>query len=439
MADLPDVYYARSGGVAIAYQVVGDGPEDLVFLPFLTNPYSQWQFPPLAAMVRRLSTTCRLILVNTRGVGLSDRPRGLTIESRMDDVRAVMESVGSERATMLGWSETSNTCIVFGATYPERVARLILYLPFARGTRSDDYPWAPTPEEAHASIAVDRERWGDRDYIEAFAKRANPQWADDAGYLDWFVWSQRLSASPAAYADFRRMQTDTDITDLLPTIRVPTLVLSKGDRRDQCAYVADRIPNATHVVLPGEGYALHENDAGVEAIESFLRDEQPAEVPSTTLATVLFTDLVGSTELAAEIGDRRWRGVLEEHHALVRRELARYGGIEIDTAGDGFFASFDGPARAIGCARAVVSGMPALGLAVRAGIHTGECERVGGKLAGLAVSIGARVASAAGPGEVVVSGTVRDLVAGSGFAFDDLGEHELKGVPGSWRLLRVVA
>ena len=184
---------------------------------------------------------------------------------------------------------------------------------------------------------------------------------------------------------------------------------------------------------------MHENDAGLLAIESFLRDEVPPDVPDTVLATVLFTDLVGSTQLAAELGDRRWRGVLEAHHAAVRRELSRFGGIELDTAGDGFFASFDGPARAIGCARAIVAAMPALGLAIRVGIHTGECERVGEKLAGLAVNVGARVAAAAGAGEVLVSGTVRDLVAGSGFAFDDLGEHELKGVPGSWRLLRVVA
>jgi class 3 adenylate cyclase len=439
MVEIPDVRYARAGGVAVAYQVVGDGEDDLVFLPFLSNPYSAWQFPAFATMARRLASTCRLILVNTRGAGLSDRPRGLTIESRMDDVRAVMDAVGSERATLLGWAETSNTCIVFGTTYPERVSRLVLYWPYARGTRSDDHPWGRTREEALAGIAADRERWGDRDYMEAFAKDANPQWADDPEYVDWFVWNHRLSSSPGSFAEFRRMQVETDVTDLLPTVRLPTLVLSKPHSRDQCGYVADRIPGAKHVVLPGVGLALHENDAGVEAIEAFLRDEAPPEVPTTVLATVLFTDLVGSTEVAAELGDSRWRGLLQKHHALVRRELSRFGGVEIDTAGDGFFASFDGPARAIGCARAIVDGVPALGLSVRAGIHTGECERVGEKLAGLAVSIGARVSSAAGPGEVVVSGTVRDLVAGSGFSFEDLGERELKGVPGSWRLLRVAA
>ena len=439
MPDIPDVKYARSGGVAVAYQVVGDGTQDVVFLPFLSNLYSLWQLPVFAAGSRRLGSSSRLIIVNTRGMGLSDRPRGLTIEARMDDVRAVMDEVGSERATLLGWAETSNTCVVFGATYPERVERLILYTPYARGTRSEEYPWGPTREEALADIAVARERWGDRQYLEEFARKMNPQWVGDPSYVEWFVWNHRLSSSPESYVEFRRMTLDTDVSDVLPTIRVPTLVLSKERMREQVSHVASLIPGARMVVLPGEGASLHENDAGLEAIESFMRDETPPEVPDTVLATVLFTDLVGSTQRAAELGDRRWRLLLEQHHAAVRRELSRYGGVELDTAGDGFFASFDGPARAIACTRAIVAAMPALGLSIRAGIHTGECERVGEKLAGLAVNVGARVSAAAGAGEVLVSGTVRDLVDGSGFTFDDLGERELKGVPGSWRLLRVVA
>ena len=439
MLDIPDVRYARSGGVAVAYQVVGDGPQDVVFLPFLSNLYSLWRLPVFAEGTLRLAASSRVLLVNTRGMGLSDRPRGLTIEARMDDVRAVMDAVGSERATLFGWAETSNTCVVFAATYPERVERLILYMPYARGTRSDDYPWGASREEALADIAVARERWGDREYLEEFARSMNPQWAGDPSYVDWFVWNHRLSSSPESYVEFRRMTIDTDVSDVLPAIRVPTLVLSKGRKREPAAQVARLIPGAREVVLPGEGASLHENDAGLEAVESFMRDEAPPEVPDTVLATVLFTDLVGSTERAAEVGDRRWRAILEQHHGAVRRELSRYGGVELDTAGDGFFASFDGPARAITCARAIVAAMPALGLSIRAGIHTGECERVGEKLAGLAVSVGARVSAAAGAGEVLVSGTVRDLVAGSGFTFDDLGERELKGVPGSWRLLRVVA
>lgn len=438
MLDIPDVRYARSGDVSVAYQVAGTGPQDIVFLPFLSNLYSLWQLPVFAAGSRRLAASFRLILVNTRGMGLSDRPRGMTIEARMDDVRAVMDDVGSERATLLGWAETSNTCAVFAATYPERVERLILYAPYARGTSSDDYPWSPSREEALAELAVARERFGERDYLEAFGRRMNPQWADDPGYIEWFVWNHRLSSSPASYVEFRRMTIDTDVSDVLPAVRVPTLVLSKARMHDAAAHAASLIPGARDLLLPGEGASLHENDVGLEAIESFMRDEAPLDIPNTVLATVLFTDLVGSTQLAAEIGDSRWRSLLEAHNAAVRRELGRYGGVELDTAGDGFFASFDGPARAIACALAIVAAMPPLGLSVRVGLHTGECERVGEKLAGLAVSIGARVSAAASADEVLVSGTVRDLVAGSGFSFEDLGERDLKGA-GSWRLFRVVA
>jgi class 3 adenylate cyclase len=439
VAEVPDVRYARSGGVAVAYQVVGDGPQDLVFLPFLSNLYSLWQLPAFAAGTLRLAESARLIIVNTRGMGMSDRPRGLTIEARMDDVRAVMDAVGSARASLLGWAETSNTCGVFAATYPERVERLILFSPYARGTRGDGYPWGASRDEAYAELAVARERWGDREYLEDFARRMNPQWGDDPSYVDWFVWTHRLSSSPESYVEFRRMTYETDVTDILPAIRVPTLVLAKERTREVGAHVAGLIPDARLVLLPGQGASLHENDDGLLAIESFLRDEAPPDVPDTVLATVLFTDLVGSTALSAELGDRRFRELLEGHHAAVRRELSRFGGTELDTAGDGFFATFGGPARAIACARAIVAAMTGLGLEIRVGIHTGECERVGEKLAGLAVNVGARVAAAAGAGEVLVSGTVRDLVAGSGFAFDDLGEHELKGAPGSWRLLRVVA
>jgi class 3 adenylate cyclase len=440
MVEIPDVRYARSGGVAVAYQVVGDGPQDLVFLPFLSNLYSLWLLPSFAEGTRRLAESARVIVVNTRGMGLSDRPRGLTIEARMDDVRAVMDAVGSNRANLLGWSETSNTCVVFAAAYPERVERLILHGPFARGTRSEDHPWGLSREEALADIAIARERWGEREYLEEFARGLNPQWADDPSYVDWFVWSHRLSSSPESYVEFRRMGHETNVTDVLPAIRVPTLVLAKARLGEAAAaHVASLIPGARLVTLPGAGASLYENDAGAEAIESFLRDETPPEVPDTVLATVLFTDLVGSTRLAAEVGDRRWRELLEAHHAAIRRELSRFGGTELDTAGDGFFASFGGPARAIACARAVEASVAALGLSIRLGIHTGECERVGEKLAGLAVNVGARVAATADAGEILVSGTVRDLVAGSGLAFEDRGEHELKGVPGTWRLARVLA
>jgi pimeloyl-ACP methyl ester carboxylesterase len=275
VAEIPDVHYARSGGVAVAYQVVGDGPQDLVFLPFLSNLYSLWQLPVLAEGTLRLAESTRLILVNTRGMGMSDRPRGLTIEARMDDVRAVMDAAGSTRANLLGWAETSNTCGVFAATYPERVERLILYAPYARGTRSDGYPWGLTREQALADLAVDRERWGERQYLEDFARRMNPQWVDDASCVDWFVWTHRLSSSPESYVEFRRMTLDTHLSDVLPAIRVPTLVLANDRMREPAAHAASLIPEARLVLLPGEGASLHENDAGLLAIESFLRDEAP--------------------------------------------------------------------------------------------------------------------------------------------------------------------
>ena len=439
MVEVPDVMYARSGGVAVAYQVVGDGPGDLVFLPFLSNLYSLWQLPVFAEGTLRLAGSSRVIIVNTRGMGLSDRPRGLTIEARMDDVRAVMDAVGSTRATLLGWAETSNTCAVFAATYPERVERLILYAPYARGTRADGYPWGPSREEALAALAVDRERWGERDYLEDFARRLNPQWFDDASYVDWFVWTHRLSSSPESYVEFRRMTLETNVSDVLPAIRVPTLVLAKSRMREPAAHVASLIPEARMVMLPGEGASLHENDAGLIAIESFLRDEVPPDVPDSVLATVLFTDLVDSTRLASELGDRSWREVLEVHHAAVRRELSRFGGVELDTAGDGFLALFDGPARAIRCGLAIRDALAALGLDVRAGVHTGEVERrAGEKPHGIAVHVGARVMSLARPGEVVVSATTCDLVEGSGLELEDRGEYELKGIEGARRLYAVV-
>ena len=432
--EIPDAVYTRSGDVAIAYQVIGDGPSDVVFLPFHSNLYSLWLRPPFAAFCRELARGRRLIVVNLRGVGLSDRTRGFTIETRMDDVHAVLDDVGSVRPAMLGIAESAATAAVFAATYPERVERLALFLPFVRGVEDE-----AAREEAFARIREERAHYGERGFLERMAGGINPQWADDPEYLEWFVWHHRLTATPASWAEFRRMQVDLDISDVLPTIRVPALVLSKEFAREDAEEVARAISGAEHVVLPGIGSAIFENDFALAACVGCVGGGVRPPVPDSVLATLLFTDLVASTERAAEFGDHRWREVLDEHRRVVRHELARFRGAELDTAGDGFFAAFDGPARAIACARAVVERTRALGLEVRAGVHTGECERSDGKLAGLAVHVGARVLAAADAGEVVVSGTVRDLVAGSGFAFDDLGERELKGVPGSWRLLRVVA
>jgi class 3 adenylate cyclase len=430
--DVPDVSYAQSGDISVAYQAVGEGPPDLIFLPFLPNIYTLWKAPRFAEVGERLATGRRLIVVNPRGVGLSDRPRGFTVESRMDDIRAVMDEVGSERAALAGMQEQAATCAVFAASYPERVERLILYNPWGR--------WVPHPDERDRELAQlrqARERWGRRDYLEDMARTLNPQWADDPEYLDWFVWHNRLTASPGTWIEIRRMQIELDVTDVLPAIRVPTLVLSKEFIRATGEAVSAAIPNGEFVLVGGRGSAIYENDHAVDAIEAFLAGAEQRPIPDTVLATVLFTDLVGSTERAVELGDRAWRELLEQHHTAVRRVLAHYRGVEVDTAGDGFFARFDGPARAIACAREIREQVAALGLDVRAGIHTGECERVGEKIAGLAVNVGARVSGAAGPGEVLVSSTVKDLVAGSGIEFEDRGSHELKGVPGEWRLYAV--
>jgi class 3 adenylate cyclase len=428
--DVPDVSYAMSGDVAIAYQVIGEGPPDLVFVPFLSNLFTLWHQPRFATFCRRLAEGRRVVLINARGVGLSDRPRGFTIESRVDDLRAVMDSVGIERSPVLAIGESGATCALFAASYPERVERLLLFTPFARLSDEERNGLLASREEQ-------RSTWGRRDVLENFARGLNPQWAEDPDYLEWFVWHHRLTSSPGTWADFNRMLADLDVTDVLPAVRVPTFVITKERQREEGRQVARAIPDAEFLVVPGEGIAIMENDFALEAINAFLEGAARQVVPDTVLATLLFTDLVGSTERAAELGDREWRSLLERHNDLVRLELGRYRGVELDTAGDGFFASFDGPARAIACAREIVERMPGLGLHVRAGIHTGECERVGDKLAGLAVNVGARVSGAAEAGEVLVSQTVKDLVAGSGIAFDDRGERELKGVPGTWRLYAV--
>ena len=435
--DMPEVHYARSGGVAIAYQVVGEGPQTLVYVPPVTNLYSLWELPRAASFLRRLSEEARLVILNPRGTGLSDRPSNMTLESRVDDVNAVLDAVEQERATIFGGDVSANVCALFAASFPDRCERLVLFVPSARTFRSDSYPYGPTEEEALEWIRYWRTSWGDRDQLESFARVLfHPEITEEEGFLDWFVRERRLAVSPAAAVEFARMSIATDITAVLGSIRGPTLVLHRQARRDESRYVADRIPHATVVELGGEGVWLYADDVA-DAVLSFLRGEAVPLVPDSVLATVLFTDLVGSTEHAAELGDREWRKVLAQHHADVRGELGRYRGIEVDSAGDGFFCRFDGPARAIACARAIVEGAERRNLDVRAGIHTGECELVGDKIAGIAVVTGSRISSLATSGEVLVSSTVKDLVAGSGFGFDSRGGHELKGVPGEWLLYAV--
>jgi class 3 adenylate cyclase len=423
----PDVRYARSGGIAIAYQSIGAGPP-VVYAPHLCSIDQLWTARHTSAFLTRLAQHVQLIVFNPRGTGLSDRPRGITLESRMDDINAVLEATKHERVTLFGVAESANACALFASTFPERCERLVLFTPYASIEESE--------EERIAWIREMREHWGDRLWMEGFAGEINPLYRDDPEIMDWFVGMQRAAASPGAAADFARMQMETDITDVLPTIKVPTVVAHRALDRHIAQNFAEKILDASLVEMPGEGLDPYEGALADLIVQVAHRDSIPA-VPDSMLATLLFTDLTDSTVMAAKMGDQAWRALLAQHHADVRRELARYRGIEVDSAGDGFFCRFDGPARAIDCAMAILDGAKALGLEVRAGLHTGECELVGPKPAGIAVHIGARVLGVAEPGEVLVSRTVTDLVAGSGNTFLPRGEHTLKGVPGTWALFAV--
>jgi len=433
--DVPDIQYARSGDLAIAYQTFGDGPRDIVLIPAFSNLVFPWSNADWRATYERFASFARLIMFDKRGTGLSDRPRELgTLETRMDDIRAVLDAVGAERATLVGLGEGGHTGAVFAATYPERTEALVLVGTVTRVVRTDDYPWGPSEDEWRDELRAIRERWGTREYFEAQAREMNPD--ADEEFVDWFVTCQRFCASPGAALTFFRVYGETDLRNVLPTIRVPTLVLYRRSMRERMLDLAGRIKDAQAVEINEASFITAFRDMTRE-VEVFLSDRPAEPVPDTVLATVLFTDIVASTERAAELGDRAWRDLLQEHHVAVRREIARFRGQELDAAGDGFFAIFDGPARAIRAAQAIVAEVRELDLEVRAGVHTGECELQDGKVAGIAVNIGARVAGAAGPDEVLVSGTVKDLVAGSGIGFADRGTHELKGVPGEWRLYAV--
>jgi len=435
--------YARSGEVSIAYQVVGDGPFDLVYVPgFVSNIELMWEEPGLARFLERLASFSRLILFDKRGTGLSDPvPNdGLpTLEERMDDVRAVMDAVGSKRAALLGHSEGGNMCVLFSATHPERTTALLLVGSYAKRIRSEDYPWAPTVEERAREIEETEATWGSPEAFRALA----PSKENDPDFQRWIGRYLRQSASPKAAAALLRMNTQIDVRDVLPTIGVPTLLLYRTHDADvhvdEGRYIAERIRGSTFVELPGADHLMWTGDADalLDEVEGFLTGVRRGPDPDRVLATVLFTDVVGSTETATRLGDRAWRSLLERHHQVVRRALARWRGREIDTAGDGFLATFDGPARAIRCAVAATEGIRDLGLQIRAGLHTGEVEIAGGDVRGIAVHIGSRVAGLAGPGEVLVSRTVADLVAGSGIVLAERGEHELKGVSGTWLVYAV--
>ena len=439
--------YARSGDVSIAYQVTGEGPFDLVHVPpFTSHVELAWRIPDTAEFIRRLSSFSRTIRFDKRGTGMSDRVSGTpSLETRMDDVRAVMDAVGSERAALLGFSEGGPMTILFAATYPDRVWALILVGSYPRTLWAPDYPWG-IPEEQYAWSDDDQRSWGTPEQSKRLADDLAPSASEES--REALAVLIRQSVSPGAAAALSRMNGQIDVRHVLPAIRVPTLVINRtGDAArivGGSRYLAEHIPGARHVEVPGLDHSISAGDAEsiLGEMESFLRDvweehaSQAAE-PDRVLATVLFTDIVGSTSKAAELGDARWRELLGEHHAAIRRQLTRFRGTELDTAGDGFFARFDGPARAIRCACAITEAVKELGIEVRAGLHTGECEIVESKVGGIAVHIGARVAKEARPSEVLVSSTVKDLVAGSGLEFVERGTAELKGVPGEWRLFAV--
>ena len=440
--DVPETRYAKSGDLSIAYQVVGKGPLDLIYVPgWISNVELMWEEPAHAHVLERLARFSRLILFDKRGTGLSDPvplDRLPTLEERMDDVRAVLDAVDCRQAAVFGFSEGGLMSVLFAATYPERTTALALYGVFAKRIKSEDYPWAPAPEDRKREIEDLERNWSERMDLDKLAP------SEDDAFKNRLATYFRRSASPGAAVALMRMNTQIDVRDVLPSIQAPTLVLHRTDDLDanvaEGRWVAEHIPGAKFVELAGDAHTLWagDTDALVDEIEEFLTGARRGPEPDRVLATVLFTDIVGSTQQATKLGDRRWRELLERHHAIVRKELDRFNGRELDTAGDGFLATFDGPARAIRCADAIESGVQVLGLEVRAGVHTGECELFGDKVAGLAVHTGARIASEAGAGEVLVSQTVKDLVAGSGISFEDRGEHELKGV-GAWRLYSVAS
>jgi class 3 adenylate cyclase len=430
---VPKTQYAKSGDVRIAYQVVGEGPFDLVFVPgFISNLDLAWEEPYRARVWARLAAFARLIMFDKRGTGLSDRTVGVpTLEERMDDVRAVMDAVGSQQAALFGISEGGAMSLLFAATYPERTRALVLY-----GTYGHFRSWVLPPDRIEAALDRMEKNWGTGDSLRLFA----PSVASDETFkLSWARF-ERLSASPSAVVALMRMNSEIDVRPILPSIRVPTFIIHRqGDVRvnvEAGRFMARQIPNAKYLELPGSDHMLWtgETERILDEVEEFLTGSRSAIESDRVLATVLFTDIVNSTKRAETIGDRAWHDVLDRHNALVRREISRHRGHEVRTMGDGFLATFDGPARSIRCALAINEGVEALGLQVRAGLHTGEIEMADDDLSGIAVHIASRVATMAKPGQVLVSNTVRDLVAGSNIRFHDEGSHSLKGLTESVRL-----
>jgi class 3 adenylate cyclase/pimeloyl-ACP methyl ester carboxylesterase len=436
---VPTTRFAQSGEVNVAYQVVGEGEFDVVFIPgAISHVDLIWDDPPKARFFEALASFCRLIVFDKRGTGASDPAEVGDLETRIDDVRAVMDAVGSRRAALVGVSEGGPMSLLFAATHPGRVAALAVYGSLPRYTWAADFPWGQPLADRERGMEVEARRWGTVEQAREWLPNATEEEVVEAARR------RRLSASPNSYLKIGRMNSTIDVRTVLSSIAVPTLVLHRtGDENpiEGARWTAAQIPGASFVELQGSEHLPYLGDweAVVDSIGSFFEEvwqrgdwEEPEH--ERALATVLFTDIVGSTSRAAEIGDRAWADLVTEHHRRVRARLARFHGREIDTAGDGFFASFDGPARAIRCAQAIVEEMRQLGMPIRAGIHTGECEIADGKVAGIAVNIGARIAALAEPNEVLVSQTVHDLVAGSGLMFAERGQHQLKGIAAQWHL-----
>ena len=443
MLELPETRYAKSGDVNIAYQVVGNGPFDLIHVPpFVSNLELQWEDPVERRYFVRLASFSRLIMFDKRGTGLSDRVAVATLEERMDDLRAVMDAVGSQRAAIYGGSEGGALSVLFATPYPERVSALVLYGAYPRMTWAPDYPDGVPDDMWVEGVRDLEENWG------RGQEGGLPLWALTPGRADDPAWRrahgrwERLSASPGAAVAIQEMIRGLDVRHLLPAIRVPTLVVYRTADAAHAAgsrYLGAHIPGAKVVELPGDEYFpyLGDQDAIVDEIEEFLTGVRPVPAPDRALATVLFTDIVSSTQRAAALGDDAWTRTLDNHDALITREVERHRGRKINPTGDGILATFDGPARAVRCAQAICDGIRPLGIDVRAGLHTGEIELRGDDIGGIAVHIGQRVSALAGPGEVLVSSTVKDLVAGSGIVFTDRGFHQLKGVPDEWRVFAV--
>lgn len=439
--DTPRTHYARSGSISVAYQVLGDGPQTIVYAPgWISHVEIMWEDPPWCAFMARLAAFARVILFDKRGTGASDRDVGYpTLDDRMDDIRAVMDAVGVERAAIFGSSEGGNMATLFAASHPERVSHLVLFGCFARRTPTPDYPWAPPVEERLRWIEELRDNWGKAADVSHIA----PSRAHDAGFIEWFARLERFSASPSAGALLARLNTEIDVREVLPAIRVPTMVMHRHGDRDanveEGRYIASRIPGAVFVELEGNDHIFWtERTAEIaDHLEEFLTGARLAAPIETTLATILCTDIADSTARRAAIGDAAFDRIMIEHDAAARAVLRRFQGVEINTTGDGILAGFSSPGRAVHAAYAIKEAAAARGLEVRAGIHTGECNKTNGALSGIALNIAARIAALGEPGAVLASRTVADLAIGAGFQFVDRGEHALKGAPGAWRIFAV--